>query len=297
MMNRLAEISAELVQAVEAIGGAIVRVVGRQRVAASGLAWSTDGLIVTANHVLEREVDLLVGSPAGEELPAVLLGRDPSTDLALLRVEGLRLPLPERASGPLAVGQLVLAVARPGRGLQAAIGILSALGGSWQSPAGGEIDRYLQTDVVMYPGFSGGALVDGLGRVLGMNTSDLLRGYTVAVPMSTVDRVAAQLAAEGRIRSGFLGISVQPVRLPERWAIELGQESGTLVQSVAGGGPASLAGVATGDILVAFDGHPIRNLDDLARWLNGERVGQIVLLRLLRSGRLMDLAVTVGERR
>ncbi len=294
--SELDSFSAGLAAAVRVVSDSVVRVAGRRRLAASGLVWSADGLIVTANHALERESGLEVGLPDGQSTPARLLGRDPATDLALLQVEGLTLRPPQPSAAALEVGHLVLAVGRPGRTAQAAIGIVSALGSAWMSPMGGQIDAYLQTDVVMYPGFSGGALVDTSGHLLGMNTSDLLRAYSVAVPPATIDRVARTLATEGRVRSGFLGVVARPVRLPLGLAAELGQESGLLLQAVAAEGPAARAGLALGDILVAVDSQPVRSLDDLAWLLSDERVGQSVPVRVMRAGRLVDRTVCIGRR-
>ncbi len=198
--SELATLSGELAAAVRKVSQGVVRVSGRRRVAASGLVWSEAGLIVTAHHVLERDDDLEVGLPDGQSVPARLLGREPPTDLALLQVEGVAIQPPERSLVALQVGDLVLAVARPGRTAQAALGIVSALADAWISPMGGEIDAYVQTDVVMYPGFSGGALVDAAGDLIGMNTSDLLRGYSIVVPLATIDRVVRALMAESEQR-------------------------------------------------------------------------------------------------
>jgi S1-C subfamily serine protease len=161
---------------------------------------------------------------------------------------------------------------------------------------GGEIDRYVQTDGVMYPGFSGGPLMDAAGNVLGISTSGLLRGYSLAVPAPTVARVAESLAAHGRVRRGYLGLTAQVVRLPEAVVTELGQDTGLMVMSVESGGPADSGGLAMGDTIVALESVPVRDLDDLLGGLSGDRVGRAVAVRVLRGGRPTDLTVTVGER-
>jgi S1-C subfamily serine protease len=170
------------------------------------------------------------------------------------------------------------------------------LGEAWRTPGGGEVDRYLQTDVVMYPGFSGGPLVGSGAQVLGLNTSGLLRGISLAVPSSTVQRVVEALLTHGRVRRGYLGIGAQPVRLPEATAKELDQETGVLLMSVETGGPAAQGGLMLGDTIVAMDGQPVRHMEDLLALLTGDRVGKSMSVRLLRGGRLEERPVVMGER-
>ena len=215
-MAVLKELSNALAETVEFAGKGVVRVEGRRRMGASGFAWGSDGLVVTANHVLERDDDITVGLADGNEAKAELVGRDPTTDLAVIRAEGAGLT-PSGTTEPdaVSVGNLVLALGRPGKTVQATLGIVSALGKPWRTRAGGRIDRYLQTDVVMYPGFSGGPLVDASGNVLGLNTSALTRGVTVSIPVPTIGNVAETLVAHGKVRRGYLGIGAQVVRLPD----------------------------------------------------------------------------------
>jgi len=297
MTSVLQTLSQEMAATVEAAGPAVVRVEGRRRVPATGVVWSADGLIVTAHHVLSRDERITVGLPDGSTRPAALVGRDPSTDLAVLRADGGGLTPAAWASGDgPGVGQLVLALGRPGRSVQATLGIVSALGESWRTPAGGQIDRYLQTDVVMYPGFSGGPLVDASGQVLGLNTSALLRGISVTVPAATVRAVADALLAHGHIRRGYLGVGAQPVRLPEALAGQIGQETGLLIASVEPGSPADAGGLMLGDTIVALDGHPVHHMDDLLALLGGDRAGKAVPVRVVRGGKVQDVTVTIGER-
>lgn len=297
MSGIVAELSDGLAQAVETVGPALVRVEGRRRLPASGVVWSADGVIVTAHHVVSRDEGIRIGLANGEVLDAALVGRDPTTDLAVLRVNGAE-PSPATWADPddLRVGHLVLAVGRPGQSAQSTLGIVSALGESWRTPAGGHVDRYLQTDVVMYPGFSGGPLVDVAGQVRGINTSALLRGISLALPTSTVRDVVAALLEHGRIRRGYLGIGGQPVRLPDNVAAELGQETGILLVSVEPDSPAGQGGLALGDTIVAFDGEKTHDLDDLLALLGGERVGKKTPIRILRGGELKQMTVTVGEK-
>jgi len=296
MANVVEGISNELAGIVETAGPAVVRVEGRRRLAASGIVWSKDGIVVTAHHVVERDNRLSVGFADDKKAEAELVGRDPTTDLAVLRVEGAKLsPATSSTSDDLSVGHLVLALGRPGRTVQATLGIVSALGTSWRTAAGGTIDRYLQTDVVMYPGFSGGPLVDGKGEVLGLNTS-ALRGVSLSIPSSTIDRVVASILSHGRVQRGYLGVGVQPVNLPQALADEQGQETGLILISVESGSPAEAGGLTLGDTLLSVHGEPVPRLDDLLSLLTSDLVGEQVIVRILRGGGVREQKVTVGER-
>jgi S1-C subfamily serine protease len=325
----LQDLSDALAATVKATGSSVVRVEARRRLPASGIIWSSDGVIVTAYHVIERDENISVGLPDGQSVPATLVGRDPTTDLAVLRAQvptpsgaqapttsgaqaptpsGAQVPTPSGAQAPgptqptlanldnLHVGHLVLALGRPGRTAQATLGIVSALGESWRTPAGGQIDRYLQTDVVMYPGFSGGPLVDAAGQVLGLNTSALLRGMSLTVPTPTLSEVVQTLLTHGRVRRGYLGVGAQPVRLPAGLGQQLGQETGLLLISVEPGSPADQGGLLLGDTIVAFDEQPVRHMDDLLALLSSDRVGETMPVRIVRGGQVQELKVVVGER-
>ncbi len=296
MSNLLIDLSNGLADAAQTASQSIVRVDGRQRMAASGITWASD-LVVTAHHVVERDENIGIGRPDGSQASAVVVGRDPSTDLALLRVDGGGLTPPAwLEDGDLRVGQLVLALGRPGRTVQATLGVVSALGDGWRTGAGGQINRYLQTDVVMYPGFSGGPLVDVAGRVVGLNSSALARGVSVSLPTATVRRVVETLLAHGKVRRGYLGVSTQRIRLSGAVAEQAGQETGLLVNQVVEGGPAEAAGLFLGDTILAVAGEPVRHHDDLLVRLSGDRVGAAVPFRILRGGQVLDVAVVIGER-
>jgi S1-C subfamily serine protease len=301
----LQDLSDALAATVEAADSSVVRVEARRRLPSSGIIWSSDGVIVTAYHVVERDENISVGLPDGQSVPATLVGRDPTTDLAVLRAQvpttsGVKtagLTQPTLADfDNLHVGHLVLALGRPGRTVQATLGIVSALGESWRTPAGGQIDRYLQTDVVMYPGFSGGPLIDAAGQVLGLNTSAMLRGISLTVPTSTLSQVVQILLTHGHVRRGYLGVGAQPVRLPSGLEQQLGQETGLLLVSVEPGSPADQGGLLLGDTIVALDGQPVRHMDDLLALLSSDRVGETLPVRIVRSGQVQELKVVVGER-
>lgn len=297
MTDTLSQLSDDLASAVGATAPVVARVEARRRLPASGIVWSADGVVVTAHHVIERDEGITVGFDDGESVPATLVGRDPSTDLAVLRASATGLTPGEwSASDGLRVGHLALAIGRPGRSVQATLGIVSALAHGWRSPTGGRLDPYMQTDVAMYPGFSGGPLVDAGGKVIGLNTTALHRGINVAIPAETVRRVVETLLAHGRIQRGYLGVGTQPVRLPEALARSAGQETGLLVVSVEPGSPAEVAGLLLGDTIVALAGQPVRYLDDLLAALPGDQVGVEATARILRGGEVREVGVTIGER-
>jgi S1-C subfamily serine protease len=295
----LARFSDDLANAVETAGQTVVAVKARRRVPGSGVLWTPAGVVITADHVLEREEDLRVQLADGRELAATLVGRDPSSDLAVLRVAADGLPSAAVGDDAVRVGHFVLALGRSAPGApSASIGIVSAVGGPWRSRRGATVEGYLRTDLTLYPGFSGGPLVDAAGRVVGINSSLLGRGQAMALPLATMRRVAESLLTQGRIRRGFLGISTQPVALPTALAGRLGlsQESGLLVLGAEPGGPADRAGLLLGDILVGFAGVPLRDTDDLLGQLDGERIGTSQEARIVRGGELRSVPVTVGER-
>lgn len=297
MTNVLTNLSNALAGAVAGTGPAVVRVEGRRRLPATGFVWSADGVIVTAHHVVTRDDNISIGLDDGRSISGALIGRDPTTDLAVLRADAGELaPFVEANKQELGVGNLVLALGRPGKSVQATFGIISALGGSWRTRVGGEIDRYLQTDLVMYPGFSGGPLIDATGRLVGLNTSALSRGISLAVPTPTVSRIVESLLAHGRVRRGYLGVSTQRVRLPEALRGELNQKRGLLIVSVEAGSPAEQGGLTLGDTIVGIAGAAVSNHEDLLTLLTGDRVGTAVPVKFVRGGQVQSLDVTIGER-
>jgi S1-C subfamily serine protease len=291
------DLSRTLASIVERIGPSIVRVESRHRLPATGVVWSSEGLLVTADHAVEREEGIEVGLADNVTVQATLVGRDPGTDVAVLRVAATGLAVPAWSKGEgLKVGNLVLAVARPGRSARASLGIVSALGGEWRAPSGGRLDRYLQTDVALQPGFSGSALVDVEGNALGMNTSGLWRGQALAVPVGTLQRVVEAVVAHGRVRRGFVGLGSFPVRLPAKLAQSAGQGSALLVMAVQPDGPADRGGILLGDLVLAVDGHPLAQIDDLLEVLNEDSVGRELAFRLVRAGQVQEVGVTAVAR-
>jgi S1-C subfamily serine protease len=295
MADSLEQFSDALAGVVERTAAAVVRVEGRRRGAASGVAWSED-VVVTTHHALEWD-EVPVGLPGGKTDKAILVGSDPGTDLAALRLPGAGL-VPANWSDVegLKVGHLVLAVSRPGRTAQARLGTVAALADSWRTPSGGKVDRYLQTDLSLHPGFSGSALVDVAGRVRGLNTAGLLRGTATAMPAATVRRVVASLLAHGQVRRGYLGIGAQPVRLPAGTEPGAAPATALLVSSVQADSPASRAGVMLGDVLLSLDGHPLGHPADLLPLLDEDRIGATARARVLRGGEARDVEIVIGAR-
>ena len=302
-MSTLSELSDAMVSAVETMSASVVCVEGRRRIPASGIAWSADGVIVTAHHVVEQDDNIGIGLPDGSSATAALVGRDPSTDLAVLRLQNAQAsslqPAAWLGADQIKVGALALALGRPGHSIMATMGIVGALRADWRAPTGAQFDHYLQTDAVMYPGFSGGPLVDASGKVVGLNSSILTRGIATAIPTETLKRVAQALLTSGHVRRGYLGVSTQPVALPRALVdqLHLGQETGLLVVGVESGSPADQGGLMLGDVIVSLGGQPVRDADDLQGALGPERVGQATPIRVVRAGASAELTITVGERK
>jgi S1-C subfamily serine protease len=296
--NPLTDLSDAMVTAVRKAGVSTVTVDARRRLPASGIAYAPD-LILTANHVVERDDDIYVMLPEGSNLPAQLAGRDPGSDLALLRLE-TNAATAQPAPGEASVGQLVLALGRPGmEGIQASLGVISAVGGPVRTGRGGLLESYLRTDAIPYPGFSGGPLVDSAGQVLGINTSGLARGASLAIPVSLAWQIAETLQKHGRIRRGYLGIRSQPVEIPaaQQKALAREQASGLLVISVEDRSPAEKGGLLVGDIIVAIAEHLVTDPDELFATLVGESVGVPTRVEVLRGGAPQKITVTIGERK
>jgi len=293
------QLSDALAATIEAVSPSVVRVEARRRFPATGIVWTRDGIIVTAHHVIERDENIRLGLHSGETVTATLVGRDPTTDLAVLRATTQELVPPvwaEPDGASLRLGHLALALGRPGRSVQATLGMVSVRGGSWRTPAGGHIDHYIQTDMVMYPGFSGGPLVNSTGQVVGLNTSALLRERSLTVPITTIRRVVEVLLAHGKIRRGYLGVSTQAVRLPATLQESVQQETGLLVMTVESNSPAEQGGLLLGDVLVAIEDTPVRHPDDLLTCLSADRIHTAVRVRLVRGGQLQECSIVLGER-
>lgn len=288
------EFSSGIADAVERSAAGIVTINGRKRQTASGIVWRAD-LIVTADHVVQRDDNLSIVTADGTEHAAELVGRDGNSDVALLRVPGANLTPATFASIEPRVGQIVLAVGRP-NSIQASLGIINAIGGPVRMRRG-TLEQYLRTDATPYPGFSGGPLINVAGEVVGLFTSGLAGGEPVAIPAAVLAAVAENLLAHGRVRRGFLGIGTQTIALPAKQRAGRTQEHGLLLVNVEDNSPAAHGGLLVGDILVGLDGQVLSDPGDLQDLLSGNRVGQTINAEVIRGDQLHTLPVTVGERK
>lgn len=320
-MSVLKDLSDAMANAAETVGASLVQVNARRRLPATGVIWSADGIIVTTNHVVERDEDITVTLDDGTTHNATLVGRDPRNDLAVLKVDASLTAANWGEDESLKVGNLVLALGHPGEQVQATLGVVSALisspkkqkrrehqkhgghfgGGRFRKRGRGGrmwnviVDGYVQTDVVMYPGFSGGALVGGDGVVYGINTSGFGRGMSVTIPVATIRNTVNTLQQHGKMKQGYLGIGIQPARVPDTIAKELEQETGLLIVSVENDSPAAKAGILVGDMVVTIDEDAIEQLEELLA-IQKLQVGQTVSVQIVRGGALQSVDVTIGER-
>jgi S1-C subfamily serine protease len=296
MIDKLADISDATAALVARVAGSVVRVEGRRR-AASGVAWSAD-LVVTASHGVDWDDEVEVGLPGGESVRAEVAGRDPGSDVAVVRLRApAGLAAPEWRDEAPSTGALALTVTRPGRTPRAGLALVARVSpDAWRAPGGARLDRFVELDASLHPGFSGGLVVDLAGRALGVATAGIVRGVALVVPPATLRRVASSILAHGGVRRGYLGVATVPVRIPAPLQAAAGRDGGLLVTAVEDGGPSARAGVLLGDVLLEVDGRPVAHPGDLAPALEEERIGEAASLRLLRAGAAVAAAVTVGVR-
>ena len=292
----LSEYSHALTGLVAAAAPSVVAVEGGGRVAASGFVWRP-GLVIAAEESLERDEGLFVRFADGARLPATLLGRDPSTDVALLRVDGATAPALTLSSPDLAAGALVVAVGRAAEGDVARHGAIALAGPAWRSMRGGHIDRLIRLDVVASPAIQGGALLDADGAVFGMLVLGPRR-RALAIPAATIERVAQTLLDKGRVGRGYLGLGLRPIRLDPATADAAKADAGRalIIVNVDPKGPAAAAGLHVGDVLVSVDGVAVGGMRTLAGQLGPESVGRVVTLALVRAGASVSASLTIGER-
>jgi len=289
-MSTLSALSNDLAAAVERGGRAVVAVHGRQHMPSSGVLWRAN-VVVTAEHALKREEEITVTLPDGRNVAATLAGKDAGTDLAVLKLEAGDAGAAELGDGAsLKPGHVVIALGRSSeRGVNASLGVISGLSGAWRTWRSGHVDQLVRLDVALYPGFSGGPLVDVEGRVLGINTSGLSRVMPVAIPISTVNRVVQDLLEKGRVARGYLGLGMHPVRLPDG-------RSGVIVIDVQTDGPAGRAGLLIGDVLLQLNGAPVTDTDDVHANLGPASVDNKLKASIVRGGENKEIEITVGER-
>ncbi len=291
----LGNLSNQLADAVDAAAPAVVQVQGRRR-PASGLVYA-DNVVLTTVRALGREDGLHVRGNDGRVLDAELAGWDPTTNLAVLRVNGLDTRPIAPAAAPPRVGHLALAVGRSwSNAVTASAGIVSVIGGPLPTGPRRAIDQVIRTTAPMHDGFAGGAFLDTSGGLIGVATAAAIRGLGVVIPAAIAWKTAATVLEHGRLKRGYLGLAGQPVALADDQQRATGRDAGLLVVGVTSGSPSAAAGVIVGDVILDFDGHAVTAPEDLLDLLLGDRVGRPVPLRMLRGGAAVDVTVTVGER-
>ncbi len=298
--------STQVIHAFDRVGPAVVHVTafakdGRPAGQGSGVIFTPDGYVLTNSHVVANAARLQASLTDGLNFEAALVGDDPATDIAVLRLSGTGHPHAELGvSAALRVGQLVVAIGNPlGFTCTVTAGIVSALGRTLRTRSGGLLDSVIQTDAPLNPGNSGGPLVSGAGLVVGINTAMIApaQGICFAIGIDTAIWVATRLMRDGKVRRSRLGLSAQtvPITTRVRRFHGLRQASGVMVSDLAADGPGKQAGLQAGDVLVSFDGTPIAGVDDLHRALTAERAGLPVPLGVLRRTELLTVQVTPAE--
>ncbi len=289
MVNELTALSTELADVVGKVGKSVVAVDARPRFGSSGVFWRP-GIIVTAEHTIRREEEITVALPDGGSVSATLAGSDAGSDLAVLKVDGHAGEAPAIAAGDPTPGNLALSIGRsPDSGVNATLGIVSAVSGSWRTWRGGRLDRYIRLDLTLYPASSGGLVVNTKGEAIGIATSALSRIAGLAIPAATVNRVVDEILKRGHVARGYLGVGVQPVELPDH-------QKGLIVLSLEPEGPAAKAGVLIGDVLVSLGGTAVSDTDDIKSVLEGHAVGSTIAAGIVRGGTPAIIGVVIGER-
>jgi len=298
MGNPFLSFSDHLVSLVEQTGRSAVAVHARGRLNSSGVHW-TPGIVVTTSHTIRQDEDIRVTTSSGTTLAAELAGRDPGTDLAVLRVAGLDSPAITRAEDvDLKPGTIVLSVGRFKDSTSAALGLLSSVSGPSDTWRGGKLDRVLRLDIGLPAGGAGGAVVISAGKLIGIATPALSRFSVFAIPVSTVTRVTEKLLKHGRIPRGYLGISLQPVAIIEQLRSKLNLEatSGVIAISVDPDGPAGKAGMTMGDVLLNLGERATPSPEAVHAALDADSIGKKLAARILRGGNAVDLEIIIGER-
>ena len=302
--------SRAVIGGVNAVGPAVVNIECRfaarggnpaPRGAGSGVIFTPDGFILTNSHVVHEAVKIRVTLADGREAAATLIGEDPHTDLAILRISLPNLsPATLGDSANIQVGQLVIAIGNPlGFAATVTAGVVSALARSFRTQSGRLIDGVIQTDAALNPGNSGGPLVNGRGQVVGINTAVIAgaQGLCFAIPMNTAKFIAGVLMTHGKVTRSFIGVAGQNVPLHRKlvtfWKLPVG--SGVLVAGIEERSPAEKCGLEEGDVIIGLDGENVPDIDALHRVLTAERVGKVCALKILRRYETLDLEIVPGR--
>jgi S1-C subfamily serine protease len=299
MSAELIDLSNALAQATEGAAANVVAVHAESRGSASGVVWR-NGIIVTAEHALRRDEEIQVTLPDARVVAATLAGRDPSTDLAVLKCPDA--PNAVRAFGDasaLKPGSLTLVVGRTRvSGPVAALGVVSLVAPERRTWTGAALAPYIRLDVGLQPTGVGGAVVNAQGCIIGIATPRFARFGAIAIPAPVIDRVIDTLLKKGHIPQGYLGVGLQAVRLPDalRQSLQRPEKTAAIVLEVEPESPAHKAGIVIGDILVALAGHPVARLEDVHSQLRGEAIGKPLALKFVRGGAAQEVNIVVGER-
>ena len=295
----IAKFSDDLATAAMQSGESVITVFGRRRTPSSGIHWRA-GIVVTADHTIQREQDISVVLPSKKRVEAKLAGRDPGTDLAVLKLDGGNAQVPAFDDPTkLKLANFVLALGRTRAGdLVASSGIIGGIGGEWRTWRGGRVDQSIRLALELYPGFSGGPLASAEGKVLGVNTSGLGRGRPITIPVATVNRTVDELLEKGYVARPYLGIAMQPVTIPESLAGKLksSPSGGLMVLHVEASGPADNAGIVLGDVIVELEGNPALDIENIRELLASAKIGDSLLATVLRAGAPVELSVKLAER-
>jgi S1-C subfamily serine protease len=299
MSAELIALSNALAQATDRAAASAVAVHTEARGSSSGVVWR-NGVIVTAEHALRRDEEIQLSLPDGRVVAAALRGRDASTDLAVLHCAEATSPLTETSDvRTIKPGSLTLVVGRTrSSGPVAALGAVSLVVAERRAWTGAALAPYIRLDIGVQPTAVGGAVVDAHGGIMGIATPRFARFGAIAVPAPTVNRVVDVLLQKGRIPRGYLGLGLQPVRLPEalRRTLQRDDKTAVMVLEVEPEGPADKAGMVIGDILVALAGHPVTRLEDVHGQLGAESIGKSLPIKFVRGGALQEANIVVGER-
>jgi S1-C subfamily serine protease len=284
VMTELAALSTQIASVVARAGNAVVAVHARPRFSSSGVLWKP-GVIVTAEHTIRREDEITVTLPNGNTVPATLAGSDPRTDIAVLKVDSDPASPPIATAAPPQPGELAFTIGRSkDSGVNATMGIISAVSGSWRTWRGGRLDHYVRLDLTVYPGSSGGLVMNVAGEAIGIASTALSRIAGLAIPAVTVDRILDEILAHGHLPRPYLGVGLQAV------------ETGLIVMSVGETTPGAKAGILVGDILVSLDGVKVSDTDDIQSIVESRQIGQAVEAVVSRGGETRTLQITLGER-